>query len=303
MTTTVRYRNPRQDSARWDALNLRPDDIVVTAPIKSGTTWLQTICALLIFRTAELPERLGELSPWVDATFTPIETVRERLDGQRHRRILKTHTPLDGLPEKTGLRYVAGARDPLDVAVSFYHQTRNLDAVALSRLLSVDVPEPVLPPLPDWVAAWAGERVDDVHGRNETLQGVLHHVTRSWERRTRPDVLLVHYADLVADLDGGMRRIATHLGITIPEDAWPGLVEAASFSRVKERADVFAPVGPLRDRAAFFHRGVNGSGSEVLGESGLESYRKRLLGLAKPDLVEWLRGGSASIPEWIGAHL
>ncbi|MET7751958.1 hypothetical protein [Micromonospora sp. NPDC005367] len=49
------------------------------------------------------------------------------------------------------------------------------------------------------------------------------------------------------DLEGEMRRIAAHLGTTVPEAARRELVEAATFSRVKQRADMFAPGGLLKD--------------------------------------------------------
>ena len=101
-------------------------------------------------------------------------------------------------------------------------------------------------------------------------------------------VLLVHYADLSADLPGQMRRIAAHLGIPIPESRWAGLVEAATFSRVKQRADRYAPAGPLRDRSAFFRQGTNGSGAAVLGADDLVAYEQRLTRLLPPGLREWL---------------
>lgn len=78
-------------------------------------------------------------------------------------------------------------------------------------------------------------RVPDLVG--ETLPGVLAHIDQSWLRRDRPDTLLVHYADLVSDLEGQMRRIAAHLRITVAADVWPGLVQAATLDRMRNEAD------------------------------------------------------------------
>ena len=83
---------------RWEGFVHRPGDIVVSTRSRSGTTWMQAICALLVFQTPDLPAPLSEISPWVDWEVEPIEVVRARLEAQDHRRILKTHTPLDGLP-------------------------------------------------------------------------------------------------------------------------------------------------------------------------------------------------------------
>jgi hypothetical protein len=39
------------DSARWEDFRFRPGgDLVITTPAKCGTTWMQTICGLLIFQ-------------------------------------------------------------------------------------------------------------------------------------------------------------------------------------------------------------------------------------------------------------
>ena len=51
----VRYGGVFWDSARWEGLELRPGDIIVATPAKSGTTWTQMICALLIFQDPDLP--------------------------------------------------------------------------------------------------------------------------------------------------------------------------------------------------------------------------------------------------------
>jgi aryl sulfotransferase len=45
----VHYRGYIADSARWRRVSLRSDDVVITVPSKSGTTWTQTLVALLLF--------------------------------------------------------------------------------------------------------------------------------------------------------------------------------------------------------------------------------------------------------------
>ena len=41
----------------------RAGDIVISTRSRSGTTWMQMVCALLVFRSADLPAALPELSP------------------------------------------------------------------------------------------------------------------------------------------------------------------------------------------------------------------------------------------------
>src|SRR5579883_31283 len=61
------------------------------------------------------------------------EDVLALLDAQRHRRFIKTHTPLDGLPADERVTYVRVGRDPRDVAVSWYHHFQNLDEDTFMR--------------------------------------------------------------------------------------------------------------------------------------------------------------------------
>src|SRR3954468_1989728 len=91
------YKTFVRDSSRWDAMTLRDGDIIISTPAKCGTTWLQMICALLVFQTTDLPADLSTLSPWLDMRTAPVDEVVRVLAAQRHRRFIKSHTPFDGL--------------------------------------------------------------------------------------------------------------------------------------------------------------------------------------------------------------
>ena len=82
-----RYQSPDEDSARWLGFPFRDGDIVISSRSKTGTTWVQMICALLIFRTPQLPAPLAQLSPWLDHLIVPPEQVYARLTAQHHRRL------------------------------------------------------------------------------------------------------------------------------------------------------------------------------------------------------------------------
>jgi hypothetical protein len=116
------------------------------------------------------------------------------------------------------------------------------------------------------------------------------HLSDAWYRRGRPNVLLVHYDDLSADLEGQMRGIAWRLGIAVPERAWPVLTRAATFERMRDRADRLVPAaqGMFKDTASFFRRGTSGAGREVLSDAEIAGYHARVARLAPPDLLGWL---------------
>jgi hypothetical protein len=288
----VRYRSADEDSARWLGFPFRQGDIVISTRSKSGTTWVQMICALLVFQTSDLPAPLSELSPWLDWLGTPRDEVVALLAAQDHRRFVKTHTPLDGIPLDPRVIYVVVARHPLDMAVSLYHQGDNLDRERIRRLTGQPEPDGQAvprPPLHEWLVSWIDR---DVRPREEmdSLPGVMWHLSDAWVRRNEPYIVLVHYDDLCADLEGEMRRLASLLDITVPEPLWPDLVRAATFEHMKARADTVVPdpSGVLKDSQAFFRRGTSGAGSELLTDEELAHYETRTAQLAPPNLLAWL---------------
>jgi aryl sulfotransferase len=288
----TRYRSPDEDSARWIGFPFRQGDIVISARSKSGTTWMQMICALLVFQSPELPLRLSDLSPWLDWLVTPRDEVYATLASQEHRRFVKTHTPLDGLPLDPRATYIVVARHPLDMAVSLYHQGANLDRERIRELTGSSEPAHVTPPLPPlrgWLLDWI-ESHDSPHEQLDSLPGVMWHLSDAWSRRGQPNVQLVHYDDLAADLGSEMYRLAQLLEIAVPKESWPDLIEAASFDHMRSRAEQLAPnpSGVLKHSAAFFRRGTSGSGRELLTDEELDHYHARTARLAPSDLLAWL---------------
>ena len=105
---------------------------------------------------------------------------------------------------------------------------------------------------------------------------------------------MLHYNDLQTDLEGEMRRLAARLGIDVPDDRWPELVEAASFENMREHADVIAPDTThaiWTDNQRFFNRGCSGQWRDILDDADLERYQARVASLASPEVVEWAHAG------------
>ena len=293
-----RYQSPEEDSGRWRDFPFRDGDIVISTRSKTGTTWVQTICALLIFQTPEFPAPIAQLSPWLDHLVAPRDEVFARLAAQQHRRFVKTHTPLDGIPLDPRATYIVTGRHPLDTAVSLYHQGDNIDRAKVRALTGA--PEPAQPrpprkPLHDWLLAYisgdAAPWIVRTHPREDldSLPGLMWHLSDAWARRHEPNVMLVHYDYLSADLAGQMRRIAGRLGISVPDQAWPALVRGATFEAMRSSADRLIPsAGVLKSNAAFFRRGTSGAGREVLSDEEIAAYHARVAGLAPPGLLGWL---------------
>ena len=231
------------------------------------------------------------------------------LEAQAHRRFIKSHTPLDGVPVAEGVTYICVARDPRDVALSFQHHWANLDrdafmaarerAVGLSDLKELGPPPGPLPEDPLerfwlWSDADAGKFV------GPALVDVLYHAQTFWDRRHHPRVCLFHYSDLLADLPGQLRRLADALSIDATDERIDQFAAAATFNRMKERAEDLAPeVGNQiwRSNREFFHRGYDGQWREPLDDEGLRCYEDRVAELVPPDVAHGrIQAGWPSLP-------
>ncbi len=291
----IRYQSNDEDSARWADFPFREGDIVISTRSKSGTTWMQMICALLVFQTPDLPQPLGAMSPWLDWKIEPLDHVIGRLEAQDHRRFIKTHTPLDGIVLDDRATYIVAARDPRDMYISLYHQGANIDRTAVRRMLGQ--PEPTEPvadtprrPLDEALQRWIDDE-SSPQERMDSIGGVLHHVTDAWERqRQQQNVVLVHYSDLLADLEGEMRKLADRLRFDVPSGRWAGLVDAATFAAMRDRATTLVPDGGgvLKDVNAFFRQGTSGGWRALMSDDQVRHYDERVAELAPPDVVAWL---------------
>jgi len=300
LTPLVRYQSVVADSARWKGFVFRHGDVIISAPIKCGSTWIQMICALLIFQQRTLPTTLDLISPWLDMLTRPLADVVSDLDAQQHRRFIKSHTPLDGLPFDEHVIYVCVGRDPRDAAISFDHHVANMDvnALLLARHMAVGLddlaePTPEGPPV-----RFGSERerfwqwVDSP--TSPSLRAMVHHLTTFWEARDRPNVVLLHYGDLKADLERQIRRLAARLEVNVAEELWPNLVQAATFEEMRRRADELVPNasdGLWRDNARFFNKGTIGQWQRLLDDEDLRRYQARIMELADPELATWMHQG------------
>jgi aryl sulfotransferase len=300
----MRYQSFLTDSARWDGFPFRPGDIIISTPAKCGTTWTQMICALLIFQTPELPGSLDVLSPWMEMRLRRRRDVWELYEAQTHRRFIKSHTPLDGLPVDERITYISVGRDPRDVALSWRAHMNNLDFDAMFAALgaALDPDDYFGPPRVPPEFSDEGEAfrywVDDPTPPQEvamSLAGMAHHLMGFWAVRGRDDVVLLHYDDLQTDLEGEMRRLAVRLGIEVPEDRWPMLVKAATFDEMRRRAEELAPDTANRiwkSTTDFFHRGTSGQWEGLLDAELASHYEARVRELTPPDFVAWLHRGT-----------
>ncbi len=296
------YRGPLLDSTRWDSYTPRRGDIVISTATKAGTTWTQRIVASLVFQSARLPLPLMELSPWLDLDVTPLADVLASLHAQRHRRFIKTHLPLDALPFHAEVSYLVIGRDLRDLALSTHHHARSMGsagpraalAAALETYGGSDASSFRPPEVPEDVHAFWREFFTRSAYPWESdgwpYNSPTHHLRSWWEHRSEPNVHLLHYQDMLDDLEGRMRRLADFLGISVDARLWPDLVRACTFAEMKAKGHEIWDSGPTGSALGtwdFFHRGTSGQWRTRCSADDLALHEQALRRLPT-DLRSWL---------------
>ncbi len=295
------YQNWAFDALRWNFLELRPDDIIIATSYKAGTTWMQGIVSSLVFSGEPLPGPLGDMSPWLDFRIVPLELVLSGLAQQKNRRFIKTHLPLDGLPFHSHLKYIYVARDARDVFMSYWNHYRSLSDFSMTLInTTIGRSGPELPRCPDDIhevwRAWITRGWFEWEAEGWPWWSNLHNVQSWWDYRHLPNILLIHYADLLADLEGEARRIAEFLAIDVPKAAWPKILGNCTLAAMRATAETSEPrYDAMWEGGAktFFNKGTNGRWHDILSKDELALYDAAAKRELTPECRRWLETGGA----------
>ena len=289
---TREVRNAYQDSTRWNGFEFRDGDVVVSTWAKTGTTWTQQIVWQLLngapkgtFETAQCP--------WVDMRPPDFAEMIATVKAQTGRRCLKTHLPIDALVYSPMAKYIFVGRDARDVTWSAYNHQAGYTDAAMAMLN--ETPGRVGPP--------AARPTGDV--RHYYLDFLEHdewpgfggnpfwaHTQGWWDARHLPNLLLVHFANLKADLAGQVRRIADFIGVTLSEETLPAILAHCDIAYMREGAATGRMATTWKDGAAtFFNRGTNGRWRDVLSPAEIARCDEVAARRLTADCARWLKTG------------
>jgi len=269
--------NHHFDSTIWNDFEFRNDDIIISTYAKAGTTWVQQIIAQLLFDGKEGLE-VAEMSPWIDLRVPPKEVKLPEVEAQQHRRFVKTHLPVDALVFSEKAKYVYIGRDGRDVVWSMYNHHANANEKWYGALNETPgrVGPPIGPPAEtvhqyfrDWFA-------QDGH----PFWPFWENVRSWWAIRDLPNVYMLHFSNLKADMPTEIRKIASFLDIPVDESNWNAIVEHCTFDYMKANATKSVPLGgAFWDGGAttFVNKGTNGRWTETLTESEIAAYEQKAL--------------------------
>lgn len=296
------YQNHHLDSTYWQHYLPRSGDVVVSTGIKSGTTWVQAIIIHLIFHNQPIPA-LWDVSPWLDARLVPIENSIRLLEAQQHRRLIKSHLPLDAIPFYPQVNYIVVGRDPRDVFMSLWNHYSNYtwDALAMLNHTPGRVGRPL--PFPPWNLhlfwqKWITQGWFEWECEGYPFWGNMRHTQTWWEFRSLENILFVHYNDLLHDLPAETRRIASFLKIPSTEEMIAEISQAVSLSQMRQSPQSVNPAAHLiwkGGKDTFFFKGTNGRWQGVLSDEELAQYEATANHVLADECRCWLQEGRLAL--------
>lgn len=236
-------------------------DVIVSCAAKCGTNWMLNCVHQIRTHGDDNALDVNVVTPWIGLKHKPGETwaenwnkmnnlvfpegtdgagtkLKDHWDNPKYPyRAFKSHfapkVPGGGPdcclePRKyPGVKFVAMAREGKDVARSFAPFFANHSE--------------------EWRELWGG--FPPVFPTNEAAVGFMQdgpgqglyfgYLNTWWPLRHDPNVLLLHFADAKRDLDGFLRKLASFVGVQVPEDKWAGVVERCGFPWMKKNQTKF----------------------------------------------------------------
>jgi hypothetical protein len=219
----------------------RPDDLFIVTYPRSGTTWMQMILYQLATDGSLEFEHIYQVCPYFENSLG----MKSGFANVPAPRTFKSHLTYRQIPK--GCKYVYVARNGKDVVTSYFHFSRS----HLGFRGTFD------------------EFFDQfVRGKVESGSW-FDHVQGWWAHRDDPNVLFLHYEDLLDDLDDCLRRIAAFCDLELELSRIPSIRERCSFAFMKAHENKFDhQMGMLWEQGvqwkSFIRQGRAGEGADRL---------------------------------------
>jgi hypothetical protein len=245
----------------------RKGDIVVSVPAKSGTTWTMNIVHQLRSggdpEVRDIYEQVHWLEFWEHPTQSPQE-LWHRWDAQPtwYPRAFKSHTPPPLLPYQSEVKYVVVVRDPRDAmtsALPFFRSHRE-----------------------EWKEAF-GIKYPPLNSVADIYNGIykkglpfLTFVKNWWPYRNNPNVLMLHYNNMIQDHKNTIKTIQNFLQIELSPEKFEKVCEYTSFPWMKKHSEKFSiqhllPI-PMMEPEAMIRKGEKGEGIHAFTKEMLEEF-------------------------------
>ncbi|ELU03684.1 hypothetical protein CAPTEDRAFT_177998 [Capitella teleta] len=238
--------------------HVRPSDVLIATPPKSGTTWIGEILRQM---RAYHPEANGsEVSmfpPFVELELPHQPSALGCQDQMPSPRIIKTHLPYEFMKQKVeqeGLKVVVLLREPKDTITSFYYHYCMKMAFSFAG---------------DFHQFFELVRQDRLFCGN-----IFTKARDWWQARHLPNVLVVKYEEMKKDTAEVVYRIAQFLGIPLDQEKVDAIIERSSMtamSKAMTEAAVDEDGKPVFDDVdKFFRKGIVGDWKNVMRQDEVD---------------------------------
>ena len=218
----------------------RDGDIVISVPVKSGTTWAMNIVyQLLTGGDADFEDIYAEV-PWIELLQRPGQPPAEMVDRiaamrNDRPRAFKAHSAPPVLPYRehdasTKVKYVVICRNPEEALVSL-RPFLAMHTDAWHELWNVPKAATKSPDFPSFYR--------EVVDANEMQSMLFEFLVSWWPLRNNDNVLPLHYSDMKGDHEGSIRKIADFLEIEPTDQQWTAILRHTSFAWMKEHEQKF----------------------------------------------------------------
>jgi len=279
----------------------RDGDVVVSVPPKSGTTWTMNIVHQLREKGDRTFDDIYAEVKWIEAMDKPgctVEEMAKKVDDMpdTRPRAFKSHAAPPMLPFKDNVKYVVIMRNPEEALVSMKNFTENHS----KEFLKLWGMPPEAFQWPDGFETFYNAFVRGV-GFDKMIFGFA---AEWWKLRHKPNVVMLHYKDMVSDHEGSIKKISDFLGYgPYTEEEWSTILELTSFAWMKRHESRFEartvwPV-PVLNKGAMIRQGSfgmarQGGFSEELANDFAERGTKIL---TDKQAYQWLYNGGELPPE------
>lgn len=166
------------------------NDVFLVSFPKSGTTWLLNIVFYIMGENKE-GVRVDDVVPWLDCDPYNIKPPGEQ-------RYFKSHVPFSWIPYNKDSKYIYVARNPKDVAVSFYYFLENMQ----DQVIGYKKENNIL--MSEFIDYFAEERV---------LYGSWWSHVLDWYNASLKydNILFITYEDLSSDVVSVIKKIGQFL--------------------------------------------------------------------------------------------
>jgi hypothetical protein len=235
----------------------RDDDIYIVTFPKSGTTLMQMLLYQLTTNGNMNFKHIYDVSPWIrnDAYrgISPRELTSPRL--------IKSHDGYQKFDRDTRGHFIYVYRNPMDVAISLYHQRRNygLPKLEFEKFLKSFLKEGKM----NWFT-----------------------FNQKWfENKYNFPILYIQYEDLLDNFKACLEKVSNFLQIAYSGEDLIRIEEHCSFDFMKNHEEKFGvqPVEkPPMVYDQFIRKGKAGEGIEMLTEEHKSLFRQRYNELVYP---------------------